>query len=52
MNIQRLRFLCIEIYKTLNNLNHSFMKKLFGKRDENRVTRNRHKLNLTIPRKN
>ena len=29
MNIRRLRFLCIEMYKTLNNLNPSFMKKIF-----------------------
>ena len=26
MNIRQLRFLCIEIYKTLNELNPSFMK--------------------------
>ena len=52
MNIRRLRFLCIEMYKTLNNLNPSFMKKIFEKRDENRVTRDRYKLNLNIPRKN
>ena len=35
MNIHRLRLLCIEIYKTLNDLNPSFMKKTFEKRDEN-----------------
>ena len=29
MNIRRLRFLCIEIYKTLNDLNSSFMKEIF-----------------------
>ena len=52
MNIRRLRFLCIEMYKTLNDLNPSFMKKIFEKRDENRVTRDRYKLNLNIPRRN
>ena len=36
MNIRRLRCLCIEIYKTLNDLNPSFMKEIFEKRDENR----------------
>ena len=51
MNIHRLRCLCIEIYKTLNNLNPSFMKE-FEKRDEIRVTRDRYKLNLNIPRRN
>ena len=35
MNIRRVRFLCIEIYKTLNDLNPSFMKELFKKKDEN-----------------
>ena len=42
MNIRRLRFLCIEIYKTLNDLNPSFMKEISEKRDENRVTRDRY----------
>ena len=53
MNILLLRCLCIEIYKTLNDLNHpSFMKEIFEKRNENRVTRDRYKLNLNIPRRN
>ena len=29
MNVKRLRFLCAEIYKTINNLNPSFMKQIF-----------------------
>ena len=52
MNIRRLSFLCIETYKTLNDLSPSFMKEIFEKRDENRVTRDRYKLNLNIPRRN
>ena len=52
MSTRRLRFLCIEIYKTLNDLNPSFMKEIFEKRNENRVTRNQYKLNLNIPRGN
>ena len=28
-NVKRLRFLCVEIYKTINNLNPSFMKQIF-----------------------
>ena len=33
MNVQRIRFLCIELYKTINSLNSDFMKitVLFGK---------------------
>ena len=52
MNIRRLRCLCVEIYKTLNDLNPSFMKETFEKREKNRVTRDRYKLNLNIPRRN
>ena len=48
MNIRRLRFLCIEIYKTLSP---SFLKEIFETRDENRVTRDRCKLNLNIARR-
>ena len=29
MNVKRLRFLCVEIYKTINNLDPSFMKQIF-----------------------
>ena len=29
MNLRRTRSLCIEIYKTINNLNPEFMKNLF-----------------------
>ena len=52
INIDRLRCLYIEIYKTLNDLNASFMKEIYEKRDENRVTRDRYKLNLNISRRN
>ena len=52
MKIRRLRLFCIEIYKTFNDLNASLMKQIFEKRDENRVTRDRYKLNLNIPRRN
>ena len=52
MNIRRLKCLCIEIYKILNDLSPSFMKEIFEKRGENRVTRDRYKLNLNMPRRN
>ena len=29
MNVRRLRTLCVKIYKTLNDLNPSFMKNIF-----------------------
>ena len=35
MNVKRLRFLCVEIYKTINNLNPSFMKHIFELRETN-----------------
>ena len=52
MKMRRLRCLCVEIYKTLNDLNPNFMKETFEKREKNRVTRDRYKLNLNIPRRN
>ena len=33
MNVNRLRLLCIEIYKTINNLNPEFMRDLFSLRE-------------------
>ena len=43
MNIRRPRCFCIEICKTLNDVNPSFMKE---------ISRDRYKLNLNIPRRN
>ena len=39
MNVKRLHFLCMEIYKTINNLNTSFMKQIFELRETNRSVR-------------
>ena len=36
MNVNRLRLLCIEIYKTINNLNPEFMRDLFSLRETSR----------------
>ena len=52
MNLRRIRLLCIEIYKTINSLNPDFMKKNFEIKKNNRVVRERYKLNLNIPRTN
>ena len=53
MNLQRIRFLFIEIYKTVNSLNPDFMKKKKKKkktemRKNNRIVRDRYKLNFNI----
>ena len=37
MNVNRLRLLCIEIYKTINNLNPEFMRDLFSLRETTRL---------------
>ena len=39
MNVNRLRILCIEIYKTINNLNPKFMRDLFSLRETSRLIR-------------
>ena len=52
MNLRRTRSLCIEIYKTINNLHPEFMKNLFKVHKTNRAQKERYKLNLEIPRSN
>ena len=49
MNVKRLRTLCVEIFKTLNNLNPSFMKEIFVLRQMDRPVLEKYKLNLDIP---
>ena len=48
MNVNRLRVLCTEIYKTINNLNHDFMRDLFSLRETSRLVREKYMLNLNI----
>ena len=52
MELNRLRYLCIEIYKTINNINPSFMKQIFQLSETNRTVRNHYKLNLNVPKVN
>ena len=52
MNVKRLRFLCVEIHKTIYNLNPSFMKQIFEFRETNRNVREKYRLNLNIPNYN
>ena len=49
MNVTRLRSLCIEIFKTLNNINPVFMDEIFELRKTKRAVRNQYKLNLELP---
>ena len=50
--LQLIRFLYIEIYETINSLNADFMKNIFEMKKNNRVVRERYKLNFNIPRTN
>ena len=49
MNVNRLRLLCIEIYKNVNNLNPKFMRDLLSLRETSRLIREKYMLNLNIP---
>ena len=49
MNVKRLLLLCVEIYKTINNLNPSFMRQIFELRETNRNVREKYRLNSNIP---
>ena len=51
VDFKRKHKLCIEIYKTLNNLNRSFVKEILEPRLSSRPVSQQYKLNLNIPRK-
>ena len=44
MKVNRLRSLCIEIYKTINNINPMYMDEIFKLRKASRAVRSSHKL--------
>ena len=50
MNLRRQRTLCIEIYKTFTKLNPGYMNDIFKLRNTDRLTREKYKLNLEIPK--
>ena len=52
MIVRRLRILCVEIFKALNDLNPSFMYNIFKLKINGREVRNKYKLNLDIPKWN
>ena len=49
MNVNRLRLPCIEIYKTINNLNPEFLSYLFNLIETSRFIPKKYMLNLNIP---
>ena len=49
MYVNRLRSLCIKIFKMLSNINPAFMNEIFELRKINRAVRNQCKLNLEVP---
>ena len=52
MRENRLRNLCVEIYKTINKLNPEFMSNTFKVKENQRIVREQYKLNLEIPDRN
>ena len=49
VNTNRLRSLCIEIYKSINNINPMYMNEIFKLRKTSRAICSNHKLNLDVP---
>ena len=52
INVRLKKNLCVEIYKTLNDLKPSFMREIFETRITKRAVRERYKINLEVPRVN
>ena len=49
MNVNRFTWLCIKIYKTINNLNPESKRDLFILRETSRIIQEKYMLNLNIP---
>ena len=47
-----MRILCVKIYKTLNDMDPSFMNNIFKLKINSRETHDKYKLNLDIPKWN
>ena len=52
MRVDRLRNLCVEIYKIINKLNPEFMNNIFKVKENKRLVREQYKLNLETPKWN
>ena len=48
MNVKRFRVFCVELQKTINKLNPSFMRDIFKLRSNNTPAHGKHKMNLII----
>ena len=48
MNVNRLRSLCFEIYKSINNINPTYMNKMLKLRKASRALRSNYKINLHV----
>ena len=46
MSVNRLRNLCVQIYKTINKLNPEFMNNIFKVKENKRLVSEKYKLNL------
>ena len=49
MKVNRLRSICIEIYKLINNISPTYMNETFKIRKISRAVRSNYKLNLDVP---
>ena len=49
MKVNRLRSLCIKIYKLINNINPMYINEIFKLRKTSRAVRSNYKLNLDVP---
>ena len=49
MKVNRLRSLCIEICKLINNINPTYINEIFKLRKISRAVRSNYKLNLDVP---
>ena len=49
MKVNRLRSLCIEIYKSINKIKPTYMNEVFKLRKTSRAVRSNYKLNLDVP---
>ena len=52
INLRSHRSLCLEVFKTVYELNPSFMNDLFQLRESNRPVREKYRLNLNVPKTN
>ena len=52
INVRLKRNLCLEIYKTFNDLNRSFIREIYETRKTKKAIRNRYEINLEIPKLN